>query len=543
MKLAASIAVAALLDVAAASVPAIVIKGSKFFYENNGTQFYIRGVAYQPPYDDDGTTTSAGTVDYVDPLANETICKRDIPYLQELNANVVRVYDVDPDADHTTCMDLLADAGIYVLADLSSADYSIDSSDPQWNLELYNYYASVVDSLANYTNTMGFFAGNENTDSANTTGASAYVKAAVRDMKAYIKTKGYRSIGVGYSAADVASVRTDLVDYFNCGDSADSVDFFGDNVYEWCGDSSYTESGYDTITDDYKNYSVPYFFSEYGCITVQPRSFSNVPVMYGDDMNYWLSGGIVYEYFQDANDYGLVTISDGSVSTLTGFSSYSKEIATATPSGTNSASYTPTNTVARSCPTVDSSWQAASALPPAPNAELCDCMEETLSCVVKSTVSSEKYSDLFGTVCGYGVCAGIDTNETSGAYGAYSMCESKQMLNWALNAYYEEQKSAGGSSACDFAGSATLTGSSVTATGTCSSLLKAVGTAGTGTVSLSAAAGTSTGDSSSASGSSSSESSSAGVPGYMSYTSTIGLSQLAVYIAVGVLSGTGMIFL
>lgn len=260
------------------------------------------------PYDDDGTTTSAGTVDFVDPLANETICKRDLPYLQELNTNVVRVYDVDPDADHTTCMNLFADAGIYVLADLSSADYSIDSSDPEWTIDLYNYYASVVDSLANYTNTLGFFAGNENSNSVNTTGASAYVKAAVRDMKAYIKSKNYRSIGVGYSAADVSEIRTDLVDYFNCGDSDESVDFFGDNVYEWCGDSSYTESGYNVMTEDLSNYSVPYFFSEYGCITVQPRSFSNVPVMYGPKMDDWLAGGIVYEYFQDANDYGMPSI-------------------------------------------------------------------------------------------------------------------------------------------------------------------------------------------------------------------------------------------
>ncbi|OOF94054.1 carbohydrate-binding module family 43 protein [Aspergillus carbonarius ITEM 5010] len=541
MKLAASVAAAAaLVDVAVASAPAIVIKGSKFFYENNGTEFFIRGVAYQPTYDGTGTTTSAGTVDYVDPLANETICKRDLPYLQELNTNVVRVYQIDPDADHTTCMNLLADAGIYVLADLSTSDYSITSDDPQWNLELYDFYASVVDSLANYTNTMGFFAGNENSNRANNTGASAFVKAAVRDMKAYIKTKGYRDIGVGYSAADASDIRDDLVAYFNCGDQDDAVDFFGDNVYEWCGDSSYTESGYNVMTEDLKNYSVPYFFSEYGCITVQPRSFSNVPVMYGSEMDDWLSGGIVYEYFQDANEYGLVTISDGSVSTLTGFSSYSKEINSVSPTGTNSASYTPTNTVARSCPTVGASWDAASNLPPAPNAELCSCMEETLACVVKDDVSSKKYSDMFGTVCGYGVCGGIDTNTTSGVYGAYSMCNSKQMLNWALNAYYEENKASGGTSACDFGGSATIT-STVSPTGTCSSLLKAVGTAGTGTVSLSAAAGTSTGDSSS--GSSGSKSSSAGIPGYSSYTTSLGLGQLVVFVAVGLLSGTGMILL
>jgi hypothetical protein len=33
-----------------ADVDPIVIKGSKFFYKTNGTQFFIQGVAYQREY-------------------------------------------------------------------------------------------------------------------------------------------------------------------------------------------------------------------------------------------------------------------------------------------------------------------------------------------------------------------------------------------------------------------------------------------------------------------------------------------------------------
>jgi hypothetical protein len=40
-------AAAALLVGAQAAVDPIVIKGQKFFYKNNGTQFFMKGVAYQ----------------------------------------------------------------------------------------------------------------------------------------------------------------------------------------------------------------------------------------------------------------------------------------------------------------------------------------------------------------------------------------------------------------------------------------------------------------------------------------------------------------
>jgi hypothetical protein len=41
------IAAAALLVGAQAAVDPIVIKGQKFFYKSNGTQFFMKGVAYQ----------------------------------------------------------------------------------------------------------------------------------------------------------------------------------------------------------------------------------------------------------------------------------------------------------------------------------------------------------------------------------------------------------------------------------------------------------------------------------------------------------------
>lgn len=201
-------------------------------------------------------------------------------------------------------MGLLQDAGIYLIQDLSNPSFSINRNDPTWTTELFASYAGVIDAVANYSNVLGFFAGNEVSNEVNNTNASAFVKAAVRDMKAYIKTKNYRKIGVGYATNDDPAIRIDLAHYFNCGNVDEAIDFWGYNIYSWCGDSSFTESGYDQRTLEFKNYSVPAFFAEYGCNTVQPRKFTEVGAIYGKNMTSVWSGGIMYMYFQEANDYG-----------------------------------------------------------------------------------------------------------------------------------------------------------------------------------------------------------------------------------------------
>ena len=42
--------------------------------------------------------------------------------MKDLNANAIRVYHVDPTADHSGCMTAFADVGIYLFVDLDTFD-------------------------------------------------------------------------------------------------------------------------------------------------------------------------------------------------------------------------------------------------------------------------------------------------------------------------------------------------------------------------------------------------------------------------------------
>ena len=63
-------------------------------------------------------------------------------------------------------------------------------------------------------------------------------------------------------------------------------------------------TSWSTIT----NISPNQCFSEYGCNEVLPRNFDEVPVLYTNDMIDVFSGGLVYEFTQEPNNYGLVKV-------------------------------------------------------------------------------------------------------------------------------------------------------------------------------------------------------------------------------------------
>ena len=96
--------------------------------------------------------------------------------------------------------------------------------------------------------------------------------------------------------------------------------------------------------------------SEYGCLT-NTRSFQEVAALYNTEMTGVFSGGLVYEYSQEGNGYGLVTISGDTVTPNSDFTYLqSAYAAQANPTGNGGASST---SAASTCPTQSSEWDVA----------------------------------------------------------------------------------------------------------------------------------------------------------------------------------------
>ncbi|KAI7641366.1 glycoside hydrolase family 72 protein, partial [Hortaea werneckii] len=278
----------------AISVPTIAAKGSKLFLDN-GEQFFVKGIAYQRTEDD--------------PLATPEQCKLDASLMQTLGTNSIRVYHVDPDANHDGCMQAFADAGIYAWIDLDTFDtYVYSAPEGRWTEEQYTKFSKVMDAFHSYDNVAGFFVANELLNAGTDSVGAPYVKAAGVDMKNYRDSQGYREIPIGYSAADIADLRPNLQNYMACGDSfSDTLDFFSLNAYEWCGESTYEQSGYSQLDKNATGYPIPIFFSETGCNVVEPRTFGDQAAILGEDMSDQWSGAIIYEWIQETNDYGLIS--------------------------------------------------------------------------------------------------------------------------------------------------------------------------------------------------------------------------------------------
>ena len=119
--------------------------------------------------------------------------------MADLGANTIRVYHVDPEADHDGCMKAFADQGIYLFLDLDTFDTQFEQDTPYWNETQQAAFEKVLDTFQGYKNLAGVFVANEAMTRLNGSDAAPFVKAGIRDIKAYRQSKGYRDIPVGYS--------------------------------------------------------------------------------------------------------------------------------------------------------------------------------------------------------------------------------------------------------------------------------------------------------------------------------------------------------
>ncbi|KAL8903105.1 MAG: hypothetical protein Q9207_004154 [Kuettlingeria erythrocarpa] len=313
-----------LLALAIATVSAVQnvkVQGSDYVNNVTSDRFQILGIAYQP-----GGSAGFKAGSGIDPLSNGTLCLRDAALMQRLGINTIRVYNLDPSLDHDMCASIFNAVGIYMLLDVNSPlpNESLNPGDltSSYNSAYLNRIFAVVEAFKNFPNTLGFFSGNEVIQfPGSQTNVPPYLRAVTRDLKNYIAKHSPRNIPVGYSAADVRDFLADTFAYLSChidGSTSDvsRIDFFGLNSYSWCGDVDFQRAGYDILVQMFANTTIPVFFSEYGCNEVEPRIWTEVLALYGPNMTTVMSGGIVYEYVQEKNNYGLVDVHDDGTATI-----------------------------------------------------------------------------------------------------------------------------------------------------------------------------------------------------------------------------------
>lgn len=264
--------------------------------------------------------------------------------------------------------------------------------------------------------------------------------ASIRDTKQYIERKNYRKIPIGYSTNDDSDTRDALADYFVCGEY--EADFYGINMYEWCGYSSYGGSGYRERTIEFRNFPVPVFFSEFGCNAVRPRPFTEVGALYGPLMTPVWSGGLVYMYFEEENEYGVVKVTkNGQVIELEDFKYLQNEFGKAKPKGTSLQKQVQMYRKSeRQCPSKSAKWKATTELPPKPDFDKCACLEEALPCLSSKMKESKSYKEYFDYICTQVDCSDIEVNGNDGKYGEFGDCNVRQKLSLQLSKLYYSSK-------------------------------------------------------------------------------------------------------
>jgi hypothetical protein len=256
-----------------------------------GTEFVIRGVRFQK-------RTVIQTLEFTDPLIDETACTRAVEKLVQIKTNVIYVEAINPQLEHSKCMEAFADAGIYVLAALVPPFVNEPTPQSAWDTTAYNYSTAIIDNMGKYTNLLGFYAPKMEPYSPGT-GPRMIVpimKAMIRDTKAYIASKEIRKIPVGMITETAWFNETFVdhaLDFLSCGDL--QSDFMGIlNAKIMCPTVDWIEES----GTRFERASMPVFLSSSGCETSDSE---REKALYSQKA---LSGGFLYQFYYDTVNFG-----------------------------------------------------------------------------------------------------------------------------------------------------------------------------------------------------------------------------------------------
>ncbi|KAK3050982.1 1,3-beta-glucanosyltransferase [Extremus antarcticus] len=298
----------------------VYAKGNVFFRGND--RFLIKGISYFPRAPRDPTASHYTQDSVIDALTDDRIpdLERDIPILKQLGLKTIQVTALDPTKSHHKAMTLLAEAGIYVLAEVCNkmkapernADPNFDPS-RYYTLSLMRRAFRIVDQLSDHSNLLGFTVDAKVIRSRSVTKMAEVCRAAVRDIKTLLRLRQGRVQPVGVHVSDIMDLRTPMLQYFAAGPISERADYFAHDCYSWASPSDFRISGWSNMVQAFTPYPVPTFLAAYGT-NINERTWGEVECLYSPDMTGVFSGGCIYTYFEYGNWYGIVTVKeDGEV--------------------------------------------------------------------------------------------------------------------------------------------------------------------------------------------------------------------------------------
>lgn len=227
---------------------------------------------------------------------------------------------------------------------------------PEWTIDVFNRFASVVDEFAPYNNTLALQISQPSSDYLDSYGLVPFAKAAIRDTKAYRDARGYRKVPIAYETASRVPIPATIADYLGCGDADEAADVFC--IRSWCSDSTYPDTDYDTLYQQFTHLNIPVVFSV-DCNDEPPRTWTDVEVILGTLLTSVFSGLIASVWDSNPNLDGLVLYnndnSSGTPSTLENYNNLKTVLSTVSPASTAQSVYSPSNKPP-ACPAPSGNW-------------------------------------------------------------------------------------------------------------------------------------------------------------------------------------------